>query len=48
MPKQNEKETQLNMQQQIPEVYSNTALVNFSPCGFEITPGPGSSNYEGI
>ncbi len=48
MQKQNEKETQLNMQQQIPEVYSNTALVNFSPYEFEITLGLGSSNYEGV
>ena len=48
MPKQKEKETQLNMQQQIPEVYSNTALVNFSPYEFEITLGLASSNYEGV
>ena len=30
------------------EVYTNTALVNFSPYEFEITLGPGSSNYEGV
>jgi len=29
------------------EVYTNTAMVNFSPYEFEITLGPGSSNYEG-
>jgi len=48
MPKQNEKVTQLNLQQQIPEVYTNTALLNFSPYEFEITLGLGSSNYEGV
>lgn len=37
-----------NIQQQIPEVYTNTALVNFSPYEFEITFGLGSSNYEGV
>lgn len=35
-------------QAQIPEVYTNTALVNFSPYEFEVTFGLGSSNYEGV
>jgi len=30
------------------KVYSNTALVNFSPYEFEITLGLGSSNYDGV
>lgn len=34
--------------QVIPEVYTNAAMVNFSPYEFEITNGLASSNYQGI
>ena len=37
-----------NLNIQIPEVYSNAAVVNVSPYEFEITLGLGSSNYEGV
>ena len=33
---------------QIPEIYTNAALSNFSPYEFELTLGLGSSNYEGV
>ncbi|MGL4331638.1 MAG: DUF3467 domain-containing protein [Bacteroidales bacterium] len=33
---------------QIPEVYANTAMVNFNPYEFEITFGLGSANYDGV
>jgi hypothetical protein len=39
---------QQQVQQPIPEVYSNTALISTSPYEFEITLGLGSSNYQGI
>jgi len=33
---------------QIPEVYTNTAVTNFSPYEFELTMGLASANYEGV
>ena len=36
------------VQVNVPEIYSNAALVNISPYEFEITLGLGSSNYEGV
>ena len=32
----------------IPELYTNSAMVNFSPFEFEMTLGLGSSTYQGV
>ena len=32
----------------IPELYTNSAMVNFSPYEFEVTLGLGSSTYQGV
>ena len=32
----------------IPELYTNSAMINFSPYEFEMTLGLGSSTYQGI
>ena len=42
------KEVIENQEHQIPEVYTNSGIVNFSPYEFEVTFGLGSSNYEGV
>ncbi|TAL35945.1 MAG: DUF3467 domain-containing protein [Spirochaetes bacterium] len=50
MTKEDQKQQAPASPQQIvvPEVYTNTAIVNFSPYEFELTFGLGSSNYQGI
>ncbi len=32
----------------IPELYTNSAMINFSPYEFEMTLGLGSSTYQGV
>ena len=46
--KNNELKIEQQEQVMIPEVYSNSGKVTFTPYEFEITLGLGSSNYEGI
>ena len=46
MAKENNPQQQTNVQ--IPEIYANTAISNFSPYEFELTLGLASSNYEGV
>lgn len=44
----NEQPLEKTNQSSFYELYTNTALVNFSSYEFEITFGLGSSNYEGV
>ena len=41
-------ETEQQQAIQLPEIYTNTAMVNFNPYEFEVTIGLGSANYEGV
>ena len=45
---ENKKSNIQMINEQIPEVYANVAMVNTSLYEFEITLGLGSSNYQGV